>query len=167
MPRARKPPTAMGVSANRTDLAAPVPTPPPPPSQPLTVAPGQPYGEAGAQRDAMRALPLPDIRGQQQAAIGQPPPAPGPAATPAAYDGSQLQAEARAMPFRPVPLGAPTARPNEPVTAGSPLGAGPGPEALNPAAAPTPQTTADLLSRLAYRSPEIQDLLNRASSGHL
>lgn len=31
-----------------------------------------------------------------------------------------------------VPLGAPSQRPNEPITAGLPMGAGPGPEALQP-----------------------------------
>lgn len=162
MPRTRKPEAAPRY-ANRQDLVAPAAAgtePPAPPSQPLTVAPGQPYGEAGAQRDAMRALPLPDLRGQQQQAAAPQASIPGP------YDGSQLQADARAMPFRPVPLGAPTTRPDEPVTAGAPLGAGPGPEVLS-GPTTTPQTTADLLSRLAYRTPEIQDLLNRASSGQL
>ena len=47
--------------------------------------------------------------------------------TQAASNG-QSQGQAQQMPV--TPLTAPTQRPNEPVTAGSPLGAGPGPEAL-------------------------------------
>lgn len=81
---------------NRTDLAA----------QPVKTAPGQPYGQAGAQAQAQRALPLP--------------------ATP------PVQAAAPSTQSGPPPgmLAQPTARPGEPVTAGLPIGAGPGPEAL-------------------------------------
>ena len=45
-----------------------------------------------------------------------------------AASNGQSQGQAQQMPV--TPLTAPTQRPNEPVTAGSPLGAGPGPEAL-------------------------------------
>ena len=45
-----------------------------------------------------------------------------------AVSNGQSQGQAQQMPV--TPLTAPTQRPNEPVTAGSPLGAGPGPEAL-------------------------------------
>ena len=45
-----------------------------------------------------------------------------------AASNGQSQGQAQQMPV--TPLTAPTQHPNEPVTAGSPLGAGPGPEAL-------------------------------------
>ena len=45
-----------------------------------------------------------------------------------AASNGQSQGQAQQMPV--TPLTAPTQRPSEPVTAGSPLGAGPGPEAL-------------------------------------
>ena len=76
------------------------------------VAPGQPYGEATAQRNALRAVPIPTQ--PQQGTIGSP----GPAA-----------------PAQVVPLSEPTQNPNEPLTAGAPFGPGPGPEALGPGGA--------------------------------
>lgn len=86
---------------NRSDLA----------KQPVRTAPGQPYGAAGKQADAQRAIPLPST------------PTPSPTA-PAPQN-------APFAPPEPGLLGAPTARPSEPVTAGLPIGAGPGPEAIN------------------------------------
>lgn len=71
-------------------------------NQPVRTAPGQDYGKAGAQAAAQQAIPLP-----QQAS-----PAPG-ASSPA--------------PPAPGMLSAPTANPNQPVTAGLPIGPGPGP----------------------------------------
>jgi hypothetical protein len=74
-------------------------------AQPVRTAPGQPYGQAVAQQRAQQAIPLP--------------------ATP------PVQASpAPAVPPDPGMLHAPSARPGEPVTAGLPVGAGPGPEAL-------------------------------------
>lgn len=70
---------------------------------PVMAAPDQPYGEAGAQRAAQQAVPL---RGA--------PPVPRPPVTPDQVPN----------------LLDPTARPGEPVTAGLPVGAGPGPEVL-------------------------------------
>ena len=77
----------------------------------------------------------------------------------AASNGQSQQAQ---MPV--TPLSAPTQRPNEPVTAGSPLGAGPGPEALgiHPAQTiPTGQSAKSLVQTLASHpdaSPELQQL---------
>jgi hypothetical protein len=55
-------------------------------------------------------------------------------------------------PMEPItPMFAPTTRPQEPVTAGNPIGAGPGPEALN-----LPNTTPSItstLKRLAQTDP--------------
>lgn len=72
------------------------------PRQPVRTATGQAYGQAGAQAAAQRAIPLPQ----------QPSPQMGSAP--------------------PLPFDAPTQRPGEPVTAGLPIGAGPGPEVLGP-----------------------------------
>lgn len=53
-----------------------------------------------------------------------------------------------AMPMPSMQLGGPTSRPNEPVTAGAPIGAGPGPEVL-PTAPQAPDETATFLRQLA------------------
>ena len=93
-------------------------------------APGQTYGEAGRQLAAQRAVPM-----------GNPTPtaAPRPQATaPAA--GSMG------------PLDRLTERPNEPVTAGNPLGAGPGPEVI-PQPLPSdlqPGGRQDLINQVRY-----------------
>jgi len=67
------------------------------------VAKGQTYGKRKQQEDAMRAVPM----------------APSPTGTP--------QPVRRPRPNAPGSLTAPTARPNEPITAGASFGAGPGP----------------------------------------
>ena len=77
----------------------------------------------------------------------------------AASNGQSQQAQ-----MNVTPLSAPTQRPNEPVTAGSPLGAGPGPEALGIHPAQTMQTgqsAKSLVQTLASHpdaSPELQQL---------
>lgn len=83
---------------NRSDLRA----------QPVRTAPGQVYGQAAAQAEAQKALPLSQLA---------PPPSPNPAPAPS--------------PVLAPPLTDPTQRPAEPVTAGLPVGPGPGPEVLN------------------------------------
>jgi len=106
----------MATYANRTDLQNPTK------KMTVTTAPGQTYGEAGAQRAAQQAVPM-----------GTPQP-------PVVAPGS---------------LGAldrPTERPLEPITAGNPLGAGPGAEAL---VTPLPDTLMaggkqDLINQVRY-----------------
>lgn len=92
---------------NRTDLNAK-------PRAPITAVPGQPYGEAGAQIEAQRAVPMgvPGLPTPPRGRMGNPPPV------------SSVTTD-------PIPLDAPSMRPGEPVTAGVPSGPGPGPEALN------------------------------------
>lgn len=91
--------------SNRSDLNKPVP---------MTAAPGQTYGQAGAQLAAQKQMPI----------APQPVPTPGAAAPPAVAPGSLG------------PLTAPTQRPDEPLTAGAPFGAGPNsmtlPQEINP-----------------------------------
>ena len=78
---------------------------------------------------------------------------------------SAPMAKAEAMPATPVTgLFAPTERPNEPVTTGSPLGAGAGPEILNLPARTFSAT--QILSRLAQNDPtgEVEMILQDLSS---
>lgn len=106
----------MATYANRTDLQNPTK------KMAVTAAPGQTYGEAGAQRAAQQAVPM----GTPQAPVVAP--------------GSLG------------PLDRPTERPLEPVTAGNPMGAGPGSEAL---VTPLPDTLMaggkqDLINQVRY-----------------
>ena len=78
---------------------------------------------------------------------------------------SAPMAKAEAMPATPVTgLFAPTERPNEPVTTGSPLGPGAGPEILNLPARTFSAT--QILSRLAQNDPtgEVEMILQDLSS---
>lgn len=106
----------MATYANRTDLQNPTN------KMAVTAAPGQTYGEAGAQRAAQQAVPM----GTPQAPVVAP--------------GSLGN------------LDRPTERPMEPVTAGNPMGAGPGADALVP---PMPQvlqpgSRQDLINQVRY-----------------
>jgi len=74
------------------------------------------YGDAADLVDLQASAPM--------ASSPNPSPAPAPVASAATQQGQVQQRQ----PI--VPLTAPTQRPNEPVTAGSPLGPGPGPEIL-------------------------------------
>jgi hypothetical protein len=91
-------------------------------NQPVRTAPGQPYGQAGQQAAAQQAIPLPQQPSVQTA------PVPSQAPTPP----------------EPGLLHAPTTRPGEPVTAGLPVGPGPGTEALGPLGQPDDQVLANL-----------------------
>ena len=88
------------------------------------VAKGQTYGKRKQQEDAMRAVPM----------------APSPTGTP--------QPVRRPTPNAPGSLTAPTARPNEPITAGAPFGEGPGPEMMPMMVAPPVGDVADLAERV-------------------
>lgn len=101
---------------NRTDLAAENAAP----TQPIRVPTGGPYGTGVALEEAQRAFPLP-----------QPPDAP-----PASSVGAGVErlpgtlTPTAAQGYTPPDLGLgsrPTDRPGEPITAGLPIGAGPGP----------------------------------------
>lgn len=104
MPRKRKSPGSGGARQGKPGTAYGQRTDM---NQPITVASGQTYGSRREQVDAQKAIPLP---------APAPPPAP------------PAQGTATAGPL--TPLNAPTTRPQEPLTAGLPMGAGPGPEAL-------------------------------------
>lgn len=92
--------------SNRTDLQVP-----------MAAASGQQYGQRSQQMAAQRAIPIARpstdaVASASASGPGAPSPAPGP------------------LPGQVTPLDAPTQRPGEPLTAGLPVGAGPGPEAL-------------------------------------
>jgi len=113
----------MATYPNRTDLNNPAK------KLAVTTVPGQTYGEAGVQRRAQQAVPMgapqaPQVAPQQQ----------------------------QRQPLPVTPLNAPTERPDEPITAGNPLGAGPGMESLPQ---PMPMGTApgsrqDLINQVRY-----------------
>lgn len=112
MPRKRLTPTTGG-NSNRTD-------------QPVQAATGQAYGEAKAQTDAQKAVPLPNQAGRMQ----------------------QMLEAARSHPMAKLTgLSAPTERPDEPFTSGLSMGEGPGPEVLGPE---DPGTDPDLQSAAEY-----------------
>lgn len=118
MPRKRQSPYTG--RSNRTDLIAPRTPGAPAAGQGAAAFTGLPYGENERITEAQRAMPAPDVR----TAV-----TPGQAAVEAAK-------RAPAMPNDM--LYQPTAWPDEPVTAGVPIGPGPGPEALPPNLAPPP-----------------------------
>lgn len=113
-PRAGTPGTAY---PNRTDLAQNK-------TLPVKAAPGQVYGQAAAQEQAQKAVPM------------------GPPGASSAPPGAPQGPPMAALQSSPIPPGAfgdihrPTERPLEPVTAGAALGPGPGPEALGPGVQP-------------------------------
>jgi hypothetical protein len=104
-------------------------------NQAVRTVPGQPYGQAGAQQAAQQAIPQPQTPVVQAS--------PAPTAAPFAAPESGM-------------LHAPTARPDEPVTAGLPVGAGPGPEALGALGRPDDQVLANLYA--AYRTAPTEGL---------
>lgn len=95
-------------------------------------APDQTYGQAGAQIAAQQAVPM----GAQPTAG----PAQGEGAGPAVQPGSLG------------PLNAPSNRPDEPLTQGSPMGAGAGPELFTPPPSPL-LTSLALLNSLGDELP--------------
>lgn len=96
------------------------------PAQSISAAPDQPYGDAGQQMNDQRIAPM-----------GGKPPAPKMPNVPASTDGLQMP------PYQGGDFAAPTARPNEPVTTGVPLGPGPGPANM-----PAPDAGAQVTGQL-------------------
>lgn len=87
-----------------------------PPTQGIAVASGQPYGQRSQQIAAQQAIPLP---------------AAPPVQAPSSLGAPQSTAPVPGMPPQAQgPFDRPTDHPNEPLTAGLPVGPGPGPEAI-------------------------------------
>lgn len=124
MPRGPRGGTRVGTPGqsygNRTDLNAQH-------SLPVAAAPHQTYGAVQAQMEAQRQVPM----------AAPPSPAAAPQAAPGA---GSPPAQPPIPPGAHGPLERPTERPTEPVTAGAPLGPGPGPEAI-PGGPSNPQNT--------------------------
>lgn len=119
---------------NRTDLNANR-------SLPVTSAPGQTYGAQVQQQNAQRLVPMapPPAMGAPGAGVAGAAPSPG-------AGGSFL------APGMLPPLDRPSERPNEPVTAGAALGAGPGNEVLPGGNMMTGGAMSQLLSKAAVAS---------------
>jgi hypothetical protein len=95
---------------------------------------GQAYGDRKAQLDAQKVIPL----------SNQPAP---PQGTSAPQGMAAMAGQVGGGAVGPIPsLSAPSARPDEPITAGLPSGPGPGPEALN--IPPTPGADDQMLGVL-------------------
>ncbi len=129
--RAGRPGTAY---SNRSDL-----------HQPVKVADGGEYGSRKMLAQAQQVVPLPQqppipaAGGPPSAAGGAaPPPAPQPGLTPGELDFERA-----------------SERPDEPVTAGLPVGPGPGPEALN--LGPTSTDPAVVLQSMYQNVPEARN----------
>jgi hypothetical protein len=152
------------------------------PAQAVKSVPGQRYGEGPAQQALQRALPAPQVVGENlkgaraaSAAAGQAAGVGWGAARElkskfddgdipnGAVQASEqdLMAIAARMQGRAGLLRQPTMRPAEPITAGLASGPGPGPEALQ---APRGSPTADVLNRLADLTGDsyLRDLAQRA-----
>lgn len=78
-------------------------------NQPANVPSGRRYGQRKQAEDAIAAVPIPNEQERFQRAVQS----------------------ASAAQFEPVPIGAPTARPDEPLTSGMDIGAGAGSEMLS------------------------------------
>ena len=83
----------------------------------MRAASGGQYGELKALEDAQKVIPLPTANAQPSAPQGAAP--------------AQMAAPAPVVAPGDINFEGPTQRPSEPVTAGLPVGPGPGPEVLN------------------------------------
>lgn len=101
--------------SNRTDLTK---------AEPVSIAPGQEYGQRSQQQAAQRTVPLAPPP-PAAPLTGGAPSAPSPQAPPQMASGPAPAGGPGLVPFLH-----PTNRPNEPVTAGLATGPGPGPEVL-------------------------------------
>ena len=115
---------------------------------PMQAATGQAYGEATTQMNAQRAVPM-GRPATDAVPVGNPSTPPAPAVPPGAV----------------TPLHAPSERPDEPVTAGLPVGAGAGPAGLNLLTATAGYSTAtqqvQALADAAPDNPALQYLASR------
>jgi len=147
-----RPPAGPGKLSQRVDIGQG-----PSGQQGIYTPTGQPYGQATAERTALKAAPIP--RADMFApggGITPPAPAPGQANASASPRGPQMPPVG--MPAIHDLLNVPTRNPGEPVTAGLPIGAGPGPT-------PTPSPMGHVLSYLAstpFATDAVRDLALRA-----
>jgi len=113
---------------------------------PISTASNQQYGMRLAQQKAQQAVPM----GQSPTTVSPP------------------AQRLRTAPGTLTPLTAPTARPNEPITAGANFGAGP--NAMGAGIMPVIEPADDVLNKLAYLNTmypnsDIQNLINALRDG--
>lgn len=126
-PNSPAPVSGPGALSKRTDGG---------PAQKLRTLPDAQYGEAATYMDLQRSAPL-----AQSPAPGQ----------------SSVTGGSASGVSPVIPLNAPTTRPNEPITAGSNFGPGPGPEILGPqptSAEPGFLSARQQLAALAQQNPD-------------
>lgn len=163
MPRGRAP----SPQSNRTDLLSPAP---------VTTVPGQGYGVAAEQQAAQRTIPT--ANGPTLTPNAPPAGPGGPASSPPSQGPGpqdlQAMVDAHNGPGNSLALDRPTERPNEPVTAGLPVGPGHGPEGLTGVGAAAREnvvqqgTLKNLLTSIASApgaTSALRDLAARATGG--
>lgn len=112
--------------------------------QPMRAPSGLPQGERKQIMDAQAGVPLPNSEGRLALATDQ---------------AAQMQQQ---QPLGGDLLSQPTARPEEPLTAGMNLGAGPGPEAIPPVIAPADQDN----SNMARYMPMLETLADQPGASN-
>jgi hypothetical protein len=154
-PGAPRPPSGPGKLSQRSDLAAGSPG-----TQGVYAPTGQPYGQATAERSALKAAPIPraDMFAPPGAA-GMPGGGPIPAPAPGGMANSLAAPPGPSQPPPGMPnlhqlMNRPTMNPQEPVTAGLPVGAGAGP---TPVASPLGNVLAYLAST-PFATDAVKDL---------
>jgi len=113
--------------------------------QPVMALPDAKYGENAAYISAQQGAPLPQAGG---------PPSPASSMIHSSSSAGSGAGAGPAGPSMPAPLAAGSQRPREPVTAGVPIGAGPGPEVLTPRA---PQRLTEVIA--AYAGGDLTGVL--------
>lgn len=115
-----------------------------------------PYGAHQAEIQAQQAVPLANV--------------PAPNVTPPAAPAAPAAMPPQGMPSNPVQLGdftRPTERPTEPITAGLPMGPGPGPEALSSVTQPADEIGAQLRAVFGmYPNDDLLRVLAAHDQGH-
>jgi len=160
MPAPQKPattPSLPGALSTRTDGPGSVAS-----KQAMRYVAGMPnYGDGQELMNLQAQAPMSATR------LGGNAPAPSALAAAAQQGAQQQQPQQGGMAQQVTPLSAPTQRPNEPVTTGSPMGAGAGPEAIGIQPGQMTQggqSAKNLVQALAANkdaSPELQALANK------
>lgn len=117
------------------------------PAQRVESVSGQRYGEGVEQAELQRAMPAPNLQAATPAA-SSPVPAAGAPAPASAADAWAAQLAAARQTAGAGLMNAPSGRSNEPVTAGLPIGPGPGPEMLQPVAMSSTRVFFEQVARL-------------------
>lgn len=167
MPRSKRGGSRAGAPgksyAQRSDLPGKV--------LPVTAAPDQPYGVAGAQRAQQASLPMstPPVVAAAPAPVGGPVQGGGTSSPSSPAPATSGPPDLSLPPGMPLPgsipgLDAPTARPDEPLTHGAPVGPGGGPEVLPPLFAHPVLQGVAILNAMGTSSPQVAGILKAANA---